>query len=84
MRAKTRALERLLWGSIAIAGAGVLLVLILLWLGFRAVQPPSAFETVVARRVRDLAIPWGERRAKNPLAGDAAALQQGHERLVMR
>ncbi len=78
MRARTKALERLLWGSVAIAGAGVLLLLVLLWRGIRAVEPPSAFETALARRARNVAIPWRERRAKNPLAGDSAALQRGH------
>lgn len=56
-----------------------LVALMVLWQGFRAVKPPSAFETAIARRVRDAAIPWKERRAENPLAGDAAALQQGRE-----
>lgn len=79
MRARTKIFARLLWGSVAIEGAASLVAIIVLWRGFRAVEPPSDFETAVARNVRNLAIPWGERRAKNPLSDDAAALQQGHE-----
>lgn len=79
MDSRTKLLDRLQWGLIAVAGTGVLLLLILLWQGFRAIQPPSTFETAMARRLRNLAIPWNERHAKNPLAGDAAALRQGRE-----
>ena len=82
MRARTRILERIVWGAAAVAVAASLLASIVLWRGFRAVQAPSALETVVARRVRNLAIPWRERRARNPLAGDDAALEQGHELFV--
>ena len=71
--------ERILWGLACTAVAAGLVALAVLWRGFRAVQSPSAFETAVARRVRDAAIPWKERHARNPLAGDAAALQQGRE-----
>ena len=79
MIAKARVLERVLWGFVAVAAVVTLVALVTLWQGFRAVEPPSALETAVARRVRDAAIPWRERSAKNPLAGDSAALGQGHE-----
>jgi len=79
MRTSAKARERLLSGLAAIAGAASLVALIVVWQGFRALKPPSAFETAIARRVRNLAIPWKERTAKNPLAGDSAALLQGYE-----
>ncbi|HKS75048.1 MAG TPA: c-type cytochrome, partial [Terriglobales bacterium] len=79
MRINARARERFLSGLVAVAVAASLVALLVLWQGFRAVEPPSAFETVWARRARDFAIPWKERRSKNPLANDSAALQQGHE-----
>ena len=75
----TKLWRRIFWaalGASALAAVGLLLAICR---GFRAVEPPGALETAVARRVRDLAIPWHEQRAKNPLAGDAAALEQGHE-----
>lgn len=75
MIAKAR--ERLLYGVVAIAGAATLVALFVLWQGIRAVEPPSAFETAILRRLRNHAIPWSEQRAKNPLINDAAALQQG-------
>lgn len=49
------------------------------WRGFRSTSAPSAFETVVARSIRDFAIPAAERRKVNPDAGDSLAVQQGHE-----
>lgn len=79
MRARSKILEKLLWGLLSIAGAASFVAIVALWRGFRAVQPPSVFETAAARSVRNLAIPWSERRAKDPLANDSAALQQGHE-----
>ena len=75
----TKLWTRIVWAAL---GASVLIAVALLltiWHGFRAGEPPGALETAVARRVRDLAIPWHEQRAKNPLAGDAAAIEQGHE-----
>ena len=79
MYIRKNALRRLLWGLLSLAGACSLIALVLLLQGFRAVEAPSGFESAVARRMRDFAIPWGERRAKNPLMGDAEAAQQGHQ-----
>ena len=79
MRANAKARERFLSGLVAVAIAASLVALVVLWQGFRAVEQPSALEAAIARRVRNFAIPWKEQRAKNPLAGDAAALAQGHE-----
>jgi predicted CXXCH cytochrome family protein len=47
--------------------------------GFRASMTPAAWESVLARTMRDLAIPGRERSAKNPLAATSDALQQGRE-----
>ena len=82
MRARLSIYQRIVSGLVAIAAAASLVAVIVLWRGFRAVEAPSALETAVARRVRDFAIPWRERRAKNPLQGDDAALEQGHELFI--
>ncbi len=53
-----------------------------IWLkyrGFRATSMPSTFEIVVARSVRDFAVPRAESRKVNPVAGDWAAVEQGRE-----
>jgi predicted CXXCH cytochrome family protein len=68
-----------LWGLLSIAVTGALLLFILFLRGFRAVQQPTAFESALATRVRNLAIPWSASHAKNPLVGDDAALRQGRE-----
>jgi predicted CXXCH cytochrome family protein len=52
--------------------------------GFRATAKPSAFETVVARTVRDLAIPARDRNAKNPLEATSENLQGGREVFIAR
>lgn len=79
MSTNSKVRERLISGLIGIACAAVFIAVLVLWQGFRAVKPPSAFEATIARRARDLAIPPAERTARNPLAGDSAALQQGRE-----
>jgi predicted CXXCH cytochrome family protein len=79
MSSGSKVRDCLIWGSASIVGTLSLVALLLLWQGFRAIEPPSAIETALARRARDLAIPRRERTAKNPLAGDSAALQQGRE-----
>jgi predicted CXXCH cytochrome family protein len=60
----------------AIAGACLLLVIAR---GFRATSTPSRFEIVVARALRNFAIPRAEHAKKNPLLGDSLALQLGRE-----
>src|SRR5580704_1181199 len=64
--------------------AGAICAGVLKWRGFRATSTPSTFETVAARSVRDFAIPRGERRKKNPEAGDSLAIQQGREDFLAR
>ena len=66
------------------ATLGVLCLALLMWRGFRATATPSAFETVVARTLRNLAIPSHERRRKNPLQADSRALREGRESFLMR
>ncbi len=63
---------------------GVLCLTFLMWRGFRATSTPSAFETFVARTVRNLAIPRSERHKKNPLQTDSEALRDGREDFLMR
>ena len=75
----TKLWRRIFWAALGASALAAAVLLLTIWQGFRAGEPPGALETAVARRVRDLAIPWHEQRAKNPLAGDAAALEQGHE-----
>jgi len=60
--------------GIALAAAAALR-----WRGFRATTPPSRLEAVLARSVRDLAIPAAQRRLSNPLAANAANLEAGRE-----
>ncbi|MGB8479617.1 MAG: redoxin domain-containing protein [Acidobacteriaceae bacterium] len=69
---------------LGVAIAGILVVALLAWRGFRATSMPSAIETVVARTVRNLAIPSSERRKKNPLQADLEALRDGREDFLMR
>ena len=63
---------------------GVLFLTLFLLRGFRATSTPSAFETVVARGLRNLAIPGWERRKKNPFTGDSEALEQGRQEFFTR
>ena len=52
---------------------------LLKWRGLGATSTPSQFESVLARSIRDFAIPRAERDATNPLANDSVAVEQGHE-----
>ena len=58
---------------------GAVCGLLLLRRGFRATAAPSAWESVVARTMRNLAIPGHERRAKNPLAATSESAREGRE-----
>ena len=51
-----------------VAAFGTIGAALLMWRGFRATAEPSRFETLVARTVRNLAIPRGARRQTNLLA----------------
>jgi mono/diheme cytochrome c family protein len=61
---------------LVVLGAGASLIK---WRGFRASSKPSAFETAVARSLRNFAIPGKERSKANPVAGDPVVLQRGRE-----
>lgn len=58
--------------------AGLCFALLILR-GFRATSTPSKLETVVARGLRDSAIPRHQRYEKNPYTGDSQALQEGRQ-----
>jgi predicted CXXCH cytochrome family protein len=69
----------LVLGVIAAIGATALILR-----GFRATSEPSAFETVVARTVRNVAIPRDARRESNPLKAAPEILQEGRENFLAR
>lgn len=52
--------------------------------GFRATTAPSGFETVVARTVRNFAIPTRARNEQNPLEDTSENLQEGREDFIAR
>ena len=58
---------------------GVICGALLVRRGFRATATPQAWESVLARSMRNLAIPSSERAEKNPLAETVDAAQQGRE-----
>ena len=74
----------ILLALVMVAITGILAMCLMIWRGFRATAVPSALETVVARTVRNLAIPRKERRKKNPLLADSEALPQGREDFLER
>ena len=57
---------------------------VLIHRGFRATNEPSSFETAIARRVRDLAIPNKAREEKNPLKATSETLRESQERFIAR
>jgi predicted CXXCH cytochrome family protein len=63
----------------AVIGVGALVVR-----GFRATSEPTAFETVLARGVRNLAIPARARKERNPLLATPEILQEGRETFLAR
>jgi predicted CXXCH cytochrome family protein len=52
--------------------------------GFRASSNPSAFESAIARWMRNFAIPNSERNAKNPVENDPVAIARGRELFLTR
>jgi mono/diheme cytochrome c family protein len=52
--------------------------------GFRATAEPYAWEAVLARRVRDLAIPTAARQLKNPLQATPQNLEEGRSNFLAR
>ena len=66
---------------VAFGAIGVALVM---WRGFRATSEPSRFETVVARTVRNLAIPRSARHRTNLVPATPEHLQQGRDDFLAR
>jgi predicted CXXCH cytochrome family protein len=64
--------------------AGIAAAWVIQWRGFRASSSPSAFESTMARAVRNFSIPRAESRRINPVAGDPVALQQGRDAFLTR
>jgi predicted CXXCH cytochrome family protein len=69
---------------IVIALVGAVSAVFLIRRGFRATTEPSRFETAVARRVRDLAIPGDVRKQRNPFEATAENLQEGRDDFLAR
>jgi mono/diheme cytochrome c family protein len=71
---KIRAKGWLLVGGASLAAAGALFVLRIMAHGVSARDQPTALETVLARAMRHLAIPGGDRAKTNPVAATPAVL----------
>ena len=63
----------------AVVTIGLIIAAVLIHRGFRATSEPSKSERVIARTVRNFAIPGPARREQNPLKSSAADLQAGRE-----
>jgi predicted CXXCH cytochrome family protein len=69
---------------IVIFGVAAVGAVILIHRGFRANSEPSSFETVVARAVRNFAIPSRYRNEKNPLQPSSELIQDGRDHFIAR
>ena len=75
-----KVLKTLWLGLVALVVFGALSGALLIWRGFRATATPSAWETAVARTMRNLAIPGRARSEKNPFAATPSeAARAGRE-----
>jgi predicted CXXCH cytochrome family protein len=79
--AAMKGVVRALLGVVAVSlGCGVvILAYVLFWSGLRASAEPSRLEAVVARTIRNWAIPGKERRTANPLPATAENIQAGRD-----
>lgn len=59
-------------------------VAVLIWRGFRATATPSRFETIVARTVRNLAIPAHLAHETNPINPTSRNIEEGREDFLAR
>ena len=69
-------------GTIGAVAAVVLGVYVVFWTGLHATAEPSAFESTIARTVRNWAIPGRARREKNPLQATADNIQAGRDQFL--
>src|SRR5579864_8856079 len=74
----------LLWAFILVMAMGIVVIAALIRRGFRATTQPSRLEAVVARTVRNLAIPADAREETDPLQLTAENLQGGREDFLAR
>ncbi len=79
-----KAWKAFLLALLMVAVIGAICAVALIRRGFRATSEPSRFETVVARTIRNLAIPRRARNEKNPLQGTSDNLQEGRENFLAR
>ncbi|HKW16362.1 MAG TPA: c-type cytochrome [Terriglobales bacterium] len=77
-------LKKLLLAFVVVIAGVLVCATFLIWRGLRATSEPSRLEGVVARTVRNLAIPRRARREKNPLDLSAENLQRGRELFLAR
>ena len=84
--AVSRGVLRVLLGVVAVGlvCATTLLAYVVFWSGLRASAEPTRLEAIVARTVRNWAIPRGEGRITNPLAATADNLQAGRDEFRAR
>src|SRR5579859_7320690 len=73
-----------LFGAAALAAVVAGAAALLIHRGFRATTQPTAFEAVVARSIRDFAIPGAESRRTNPLRGTPQDLAEGRDDFLAR
>lgn len=64
--------------------AAIIGAALLIGRGFRATSEPSRLERVMARSIRNLAIPHASRHEKDPLKASAENLQAGRELFLAR
>jgi predicted CXXCH cytochrome family protein len=81
MMATSKGVLRVLLGVVAVGlvCATTLLAYVVFWSGLRASAEPTRLEEIVARTVRNWAIPRGEGRITNPIAATADNLQAGRD-----
>src|SRR5689334_1103217 len=72
-----KAWKVLVLAVLVVVVAGAIGLALLIHRGFRATTEPSRFEAVVARTMRDFAIPMEEHRRKNPLELTSQNLNDG-------
>ena len=79
-----KAWKAFLLALLLVAVIGAICAAALIRRGFRATAEPSRSETLVARTVRNLAIPRRGRNEKNPLQATSENLQEGREDFLAR